>query len=223
MKPCRRLPFPNPGLPEEADPFPNPALPEEADPFANPALPEEADPFPNPALPEEADQSVRISVAMPLLAALSPDVVPQVDALQEVTSLEKRCQKNSCSQIYMLVCASQGASHVRLRFVSASMSGMQVGVWSEECQEWQPEHVAEAAVTGATVQFRARRLGAFALLQPCSALLPYSAWCLRPIGGPAPSKIALNVTTGALDVEQHKHMLCCHTQTNCTKHMQVST
>ena len=79
---------------------------------------------------------------------------------------------------------------------------MQVGIWSEERQEWQPEHIAEAAVTAATVHFRARRLGAFALLQPCSALLPYSAWCLRPMGGPAPTRIALNVTTGALGVRK---------------------
>ncbi len=76
------------------------------------------------------------------------------------------------------------------------IASMQVGVWSEERQEWQPEHLAEAGFTGATVEFCARRLGAFALLQPCSALLPYSAWCLRPVGGPAPGTIALSVTVG---------------------------
>ena len=73
-------------------------------------------------------------------------------------------------------------------------------MWSEERQEWEPEHVEKATISGATVEFRARRLGAFALLQPCSVLLPYNAWCLRPIGGPAPSTFALNLTTGAVNV-----------------------
>ncbi len=72
-----------------------------------------------------------------------------------------------------------------------------MGVWSTEARAWQPEPVDEVAVNGGRLTFRARTLGAFALLQPRGAVLPFAAWRLRPRGGPVPARVALDLVLGA--------------------------
>ncbi len=71
-----------------------------------------------------------------------------------------------------------------------------MGVWSAEARSWQPEPVDEVAV-GGRLTFRARALGALALLQPRGAMLPFAAWRLRPRGGPVPARVALDLVLGA--------------------------
>lgn len=73
----------------------------------------------------------------------------------------------------------------------------QAGVWSEDGQEWQTECITDVAIHAHSLTFRTRQLGLLALLQPGSGLLPLADWRLRPLGGPQPAAVALDLLTGA--------------------------
>jgi len=73
----------------------------------------------------------------------------------------------------------------------------QAGVWSEEGQEWQTECITDVAIHAHSLTFRTRQLGLLSLLQPGSSVLPWADWRLRPLGGPQPAAVALDLLTGA--------------------------
>ena len=73
----------------------------------------------------------------------------------------------------------------------------QAGVWSEDGQEWQTESITDVAIHAHSLTFRTRQLGLLSLLQPGSSVLPWADWRLRPLGGPQPAAVALDLLTGA--------------------------
>ena len=70
-------------------------------------------------------------------------------------------------------------------------------MWSEDGQEWQTECVTDVAVHAHSLTFRMCQLGLLALLQPGSDVLPMAEWRLRPLGGPQPMTVALDLLLGA--------------------------
>ncbi len=114
-------------------------------------------------------------------------------------------------------------------FACTVMVHMQVGWWDHETQCWRQNGITDIQLdlASGSLSFRTTNLGAIAVIQSRTKLLPYSSWSVRPTGGRGGKTAAVTlVTPGCVDpvtfeVSEREGMDChmCVISTVCSAHV----